>query len=455
MVFGLVLAACMLGIVTRPAGLLAAFWPANAVLLGIFVRRPELATPLGWTAAIAAYMTADLATGSTVLKTLLLTAGNVSGVAFGYALYMSFFEEPERNLKHPSSVLRMCLVTTAAAAAAGIVGAFINPVLFHGTMLMGLTFWFVTEFVNYIAILPVILTFPALNASTFRNWRNPDRRVWLARAPPLLALIATCIASLWIGGPGALAFPVPALLWCALIIGLPGTAIVTLLFSAWTLAAISAGAIQIGANASDVHSALSIRIAVAMVALTPITVASMMAAQSEFQVLLQRFVTNDALTAALTRRAFNVRSRNLLADAAPSNSNVALLLFDINRFKQINAIFGHAVGDDVLKILSRVARAALPNADDFGRLGSTEFAVLLPDCARDEAARLAKVICEDFADKVAQLASDPALRPSVSIGVALAFRAPSTVEPLLAQADNALTKAKSAGGNRFAFVDDL
>lgn len=454
MVFGLVLAACILGIVTRPTGLLAAIWPANALLLGIFVRKPKLATPLGWTAAIAAYVVADLATGSAVLKTLLLTAGNVTGVATGYAVYKLFLNEPQRDFRHPFSVLHMCLITVAAAAASGIAGGFINPVLFDGTALMGLIFWFVTEFVNYIAILPVILTLPDLNASTFQNWRNPDRRVLLARAPPLLALIAACIGSLWIGGPGALAFPVPALLWCAFTFGLHGTAIVTLLFSAWTLAAISTGAIPVGANVNEVHSILSIRIAVALVALAPITAASMIAAQSEFQILLQRMVTNDPLTAALTRRAFNVRSRNLLADVAQSNSHVALLLFDINRFKRINALFGHAVGDEVLKILSRVARAALPNADDFGRLGSTEFAVLLPGCGRDEAARLAKGICDVFADKVFQLTRDATLRPSVSIGVALAFRAPVTVEPLLAQADNALAKAKSAGGNRFAFADD-
>ncbi len=80
--------------------------------------------------------------------------------------------------------------------------------------------------------------------------------------------------------------------------------------------------------------------------------------------------------------------------------------------------------------------------------------MLLPHCERDEAASIATGICEAFGVMVSSLTSDRTIQPTVSIGVALAFRAPPTVEPLLAQADKALAKAKSAGGNRFAFVDD-
>jgi diguanylate cyclase (GGDEF)-like protein len=453
MVFALVLAASLFGIFTRPTGLMAAIWPANALLLGIFVRWPKLATPLGWTAAVAAYLAADLSTGATLLKTVLLTAGNVVSVGVGVILYMER-DALDRELKRPISILYMCGITAAAAAAAGLLGALINPVLFGGTAVMGAIFWFVTEFVNYIAVLPVILTLPTNRATATSAFRNIDRRFLLARAAPLVALIAACIASLWIGGPGALAFPVPALLWCALTFGLHGAAVVTLLFSVWTLAAISTGAIPVGDNFNSIESMLSIRIAVALVAIAQITAASVLAAQSEFQILLQRMVTNDPLTAALTRRAFTIRSRNLLAGEAHSNAKVALLLIDINRFKQINTVYGHAVGDDVLRTLSRIARAALPNGDDFGRLGGTEFAVLLTECERDEAARLARDICETFAEKISALTSNPKIRPTVSIGVALAFRAPLTVEPLLAQADRALARAKVAGGNRFAFVDD-
>ncbi len=100
MVFGVVLAASLFGIFTRPTGLMAAIWPANAVLLGLFVRRPELSTPLGWIAAVAAFMAADLATGSTLLKTILLTAGNIVSVGVALDLYMRL-DPSNRDLKHP------------------------------------------------------------------------------------------------------------------------------------------------------------------------------------------------------------------------------------------------------------------------------------------------------------------------------------------------------------------
>ena len=62
-VAAVVLASALLGIALRPAGLLSAFWPANAILLGLFVRWPRLARPLGWAAAAAAFVVADIATG--------------------------------------------------------------------------------------------------------------------------------------------------------------------------------------------------------------------------------------------------------------------------------------------------------------------------------------------------------------------------------------------------------
>ncbi|MFG0416413.1 hypothetical protein ACF8MD_22460 [Pseudomonas sp. zjy_8] len=60
----LVLGACLLGILTRPIGHLAALWPANAVLLGALVRFPRLARPAGWCGALCAYLLADLLAGS-------------------------------------------------------------------------------------------------------------------------------------------------------------------------------------------------------------------------------------------------------------------------------------------------------------------------------------------------------------------------------------------------------
>lgn len=250
-----------------------------------------------------------------------------------------------------------------------------------------------------------------------------------------------------------MAFPVPALLWCALVYELPGTAIVTVLFSTWTLVAISSGAIHVGADFNSMASMLSIRIGVALMALAPITVASVMAARNEFQILLQRMITNDPLTAALNRRAFAVRCRNLLAPLAEKQSLVAVLIFNLDRFRDINRSHGHAAGDETLKAFARTARAFLPHADDFGRLGGDEFAVLLSVPDAKEAKEVAEMISRSFAEKRILWGPSNLVRSTVSVGVALTERIPLTVEPLLTEAEKALERAKASGGNRVALAD--
>lgn len=450
LVFSVVLAACFVGIVTRPAGLLAAVWPANAVLLGLFVRFPRLAAPAGWFAAAAAYCAADLITGGTILKTVLLTAGNLAGVIVGFGLFMRL-DAHDQDLTRAFSVLYLGLITCAAAAASAVVGSIANPVLFNGGVLEGAVFWFVTEFVNYIALLPVMLTLP-LAGWRITYWSQRTKSMTLGSAAPFITLILSCVGSMYVGGPGAMAFPVPALLWCALVYELPHTALVTVLFSAWTLVAISSGAIHVGADFNSMASMLSIRIAVALMALAPITVASVMAARNEFQILLQRMVTNDPLTAALNRRAFAVRCRSLLAPLSEKPALVAVLVFDLDRFRDINRNFGHAAGDETLKAFARTVRSFLPHANDLGRLGGDEFAVLLAIADKQEAAYIAERICESFAGQQIPWGPSHIVQSTVSVGVALTERIPLTVEPLLTEAEKALDGAKAAGGNRLAFA---
>ncbi|HTM77703.1 MAG TPA: hypothetical protein VL133_08750, partial [Devosia sp.] len=68
--------ACLVGILTRPFGFLAALWPANAILLAVLVRNPSYATPWSWGAAFIAYMAADLLTGGNLAVTFGLTIAN-------------------------------------------------------------------------------------------------------------------------------------------------------------------------------------------------------------------------------------------------------------------------------------------------------------------------------------------------------------------------------------------
>ncbi|AHB48664.1 diguanylate cyclase [Hyphomicrobium nitrativorans NL23] len=444
-VFALVLSACLFGIATRPAGFLAAVWPANALLLGLFVRHPRFATPAGWGAAIAAYVVADLATGATLQKTLLLTSGNLVAVFTGYLLYARLGDD-DRRLKRPFSVLYLTLISAAAAGAAGIVGAVVNPILFHGSALEGLLFWTVTEFVNFIVLLPMALTLPAPRWPARHEWREFDVPLLMSKTAPILALIPSCLASHWIGGPGAMAFPAPALLWCALVLSVSGTAVITFLVSSWTLIGISTGAISLGADVTALTSVMSIRIGVALMALAPLNVAAVMAARKDFQFLLQRMVTNDPMTAALTRRAFALRARKRLRQPSSHQTPFALLLFDIDGLRHINAQYGHETGDQALKSLARAARTYLPNGDELGRLGSDDFAILLVDCSREEATALAERIRTVFNEAPIQLPDGHRVRAKASVGIAAISAQPTTAEHLLNIAEDALRQSKRDKG---------
>lgn len=280
LVGGVVFLVSLFGILLRLQGFLSVLWPANAILLGLMLRRPALATPLGWIAAIIGYFAADLLTGSTVLKTLLLTSGNLAGVFVGYVLFTRL-EADERWLRRPSSTISFLLILAMASIAAGLVGMIANPVLFNGGIVDGFFFWAIGELVNYIAILPVILTMPA---------RLPSR-AWLARMkasccnPKKIAPVTAYVLSLAIipviGGPGVLAFPVPSLLWCALSYSLATTTLLTFSCALWTLVAISGDYIPFEMIVHTEYAQISLRLGVMLIAIAPITVASVMAARNE------------------------------------------------------------------------------------------------------------------------------------------------------------------------------
>lgn len=293
---GAVLASAILGILLRPVGNLSAFWPANAVLLGLLVRFPRLARAGGWAAAAVAFVLADAATGSSWTKAGLLTLCNMVGAAVGYVL-MARLTPKDRLLERPAALVSVMLIVLAASTVTSVFGGLVNVLLFHGGPARGFFIWLATELANYIVILPIVLTFPG--PAALKRWfigliRTPPK---LSAAAPLITYVV-CLAMVpMVGGPGALAFPVPSLLWCALTYGLAASALLTLSFAVWTLVILSM------TTASLTHLSglelVSLRLGVMLVALAPITVASAMAERNELlrEATAARKAAEDAMAA--------------------------------------------------------------------------------------------------------------------------------------------------------------
>lgn len=273
-VAGIVFVAALFGIFTRRLGTLAAFWPANALLLGIMVRQPRLATVGGWVAAFAAYVAADLATGGGLLLTLWLTSANLCSAFVGYLLFRRL-DDSVRRLHHPSSVLALFRICAIAAFAAALVGSGVAPLFFGKRLLEGFGFWFSTELVNSVVLLPVLLTLPS-RADLFAWFKRPwtlEKRFW-ERSVPAVALIASLVAAILVGGPGAIAFPVPAILWCALVYSLFTTAVMTLLLCVGMMIVIAAGLLALPMESDLMHALTSVRLGIMLMALAPLTLAS-------------------------------------------------------------------------------------------------------------------------------------------------------------------------------------
>ena len=155
----------------------------------------------------------------------------------------------------------------------------------------------------------------------------------------------------------------------------------------------------------------------------------------------------DPLTGIANRRAFleevMALSKRQEADARPA----AVLLADLDHFKSINDRFGHAVGDQVLRVFAEVASARLGPNDLIGRLGGEEFALVLYDCGSDQGLAIAERIRLSFEAAAADFGGR-SISGTVSMGMAISEANLFDIPALLAQADEALYCAKERGRNR-------
>jgi diguanylate cyclase (GGDEF)-like protein len=155
----------------------------------------------------------------------------------------------------------------------------------------------------------------------------------------------------------------------------------------------------------------------------------------------------DPLSGVANRRAFLDRAGHLLGRHEADHEPLAMLLFDLDHFKQINDRLGHAAGDAVLQVFAGTASSTLGADVLFARIGGEEFASCLPVGDLDEAYAIAERVRRNFAAAAARFRSEQLL-PSVSVGITLGRETGMTVGSLLSVADRALYRAKENGRNR-------
>jgi diguanylate cyclase (GGDEF)-like protein len=161
---------------------------------------------------------------------------------------------------------------------------------------------------------------------------------------------------------------------------------------------------------------------------------------------LRRLASYDTLTGALNRRCFYEQGQAQLTLAVERRLPLAVLLFDLDRFKQINDHHGHVAGDIILRHFASLCQSNAPDGVLFGRLGGEEFAMLLPGNDDKIATRIAERIRSACAEMVTTVNQQP-VRVTVSIGVVTMARTSLTLDLLLERADQAMYISKHRGGN--------
>ncbi|QQP88898.1 diguanylate cyclase [Skermanella sp. TT6] len=163
---------------------------------------------------------------------------------------------------------------------------------------------------------------------------------------------------------------------------------------------------------------------------------------------LLRLATTDALTGAANRRHFLERAELELARLRRYGGPVSLVMLDVDHFKRVNDLHGHAAGDAALILLVKSCRCMLRDTDLVGRLGGEEFALLLVDATDQDALRIAERVRRNLADLEVAADDGTGFGITVSMGVAGCRSGDTSIEQPLGRADRALYHAKATGRDR-------
>lgn len=165
-----------------------------------------------------------------------------------------------------------------------------------------------------------------------------------------------------------------------------------------------------------------------------------------YQARVERMAGTDTLTGMPNRQAFEIVLRQAMLEADRSGRPLSGILFDIDYFKQVNDRHGHAAGDEVLRTISRIAKAMLRESDIITRWGGEEFVVLLKECSIEQAVVVAEKLRSEI-DHYDFSAIAPDQHITISLGVTEHQIGAGPIG-FFDRADEALFKAKANGRNR-------
>ena len=170
----------------------------------------------------------------------------------------------------------------------------------------------------------------------------------------------------------------------------------------------------------------------------------------EFQ-KIHKSSTHDGLTGVLNRKAFDERLVEEINRASRTHQSLAVIMFDLDKFKRINDTYGHPYGDYVIKSTAQILNDSVRNIDIVARYGGEEFIIILVDTDIPKSRHVAKRMVSNIA-KFNFDYEDVNVRMTISAGMAEFPVDSDKIEPLIGKADEALYESKRQGGNMVSFT---
>jgi len=164
---------------------------------------------------------------------------------------------------------------------------------------------------------------------------------------------------------------------------------------------------------------------------------------------LKLLASTDFMTHLYNRRHFTQLSNQTIDLARRNNQNISFIMLDIDKFKNINDIYGHQTGDEIIVSLSNILKQDRRKDDIVSRYGGEEFVLMLPNSNLDSAYSIAEDIREKVEKFHLEISDGKQLHFTISLGISeLSFEDENSLEKALKKADDALYRAKKSGRNR-------
>ena len=181
--------------------------------------------------------------------------------------------------------------------------------------------------------------------------------------------------------------------------------------------------------------------------ITAIIFVALLVRQLKISAKLKYIAKRDSLTQLFNRRTLFEQGDLHVESALKYQNDMSVILLDIDHFKQVNDLYGHYVGDEVIKIVAQLGRETIRPRDVLARLGGEEFAIILPETSHEQSKAIAERLREkiEHHDLTNQAKN---LTLTVSIGVASLAQTEQNFDALLNAADEAMYSAKRAGRNQ-------